>query len=44
MRKEASVEANGHQRRFLVSGKLRADMTKKLVKSIRGYSSYRLFS
>lgn len=29
----ASVEVNGHQRRFLVSGKLRADMTKKLVKS-----------
>ena len=29
----ASVEINGHQRRFLVSGKLRADMTKKLVKS-----------
>ena len=29
----ASVEIDGHQRRFLVSGKLRADMTKKLVKS-----------
>lgn len=29
----ASVEVDGHQRRFLVSGKLRADMTKKLVKS-----------
>lgn len=29
----ASVEVNGKQRRFLVSGKLRADMTKKLVKS-----------
>lgn len=29
----ASVEVNGQQRRFLVSGKLRADMTKKLVKS-----------
>ena len=29
----ASVEVNGHQRIFLVSGKLRADMTKKLVKS-----------
>ena len=29
----ASVEVNGLQRRFLVSGKLRADMTKKLVKS-----------
>lgn len=28
-----SVEVNGKQRRFLVSGKLRADMTKKLVKS-----------
>jgi len=26
----ASVEVNGHQRRFLVSGKLRADMTKKI--------------
>lgn len=29
----ASVEINGTKRRFLVSGKLRADMTKKLVKS-----------
>ena len=29
----ARVEVNGKQRRFLVSGKLRADMTKKLVKS-----------
>ena len=29
----ASVEVNGHQRRFFVSGNLRADMTKKLVKS-----------
>lgn len=29
----SSVEVNGKQRRFLVSGKLRADMTKKLVKS-----------
>ena len=29
----ASVDVNGKQRRFLVSGKLRADMTKKLVKS-----------
>lgn len=29
----ASVEVNSKQRRFLVSGKLRADMTKKLVKS-----------
>ena len=29
----ASVKVNGKQRRFLVSGKLRADMTKKLVKS-----------
>jgi hypothetical protein len=29
----ARVEVNGHQHRFLVSGKLRADMTKKLVKS-----------
>jgi len=29
----ASVEVNGKQRRFLVSGKLRADMIKKLVKS-----------
>lgn len=29
----ASVEVNGKHRRFLVSGKLRADMTKKLVKS-----------
>lgn len=29
----ASVEVDGHQCRFLVSGKLRADMTKKLVKS-----------
>ena len=29
----ASVEVNCKQRRFLVSGKLRADMTKKLVKS-----------
>ena len=29
----ASGEVNGHQSRFLVSGKLRADMTKKLVKS-----------
>lgn len=29
----ASVEVHGKQRRFLVSGKLRADMTKKLVKS-----------
>ena len=29
----AAVEVNGTKRRFLVSGKLRADMTKKLVKS-----------
>lgn len=29
----ATVEVNGTKRRFLVSGKLRADMTKKLVKS-----------
>ena len=29
----AAVEINGKKHRFLVSGKLRADMTKKLVKS-----------
>ena len=29
----ATVEINGKHKRFLVSGKLRADMTKKLVKS-----------
>ena len=29
----APVEINGKKHRFLVSGKLRADMTKKLVKS-----------
>ena len=29
----APVEINGKKQRFLVSGKLRADMTKKLVKS-----------
>ena len=29
----ACVEVNGKKGRFLVSGKLRADMTKKLVKS-----------
>ena len=31
--KNVGVEINGKHKRFLVSGKLRADMTKKLVKS-----------